>query len=158
MRLKDKWSTHLMIPEKMHIALAINLDTSVDWRLIVFWVAFLEFYQDQTKAAIENGENEFKKLEKENGRATEHELSLSKKKRPGKTAFSIKKTAVRSQPSNLFFLSFRFMILTFYFYQFFLFQIFKNLYITQLSYHYWNQTQRKLTNCYPATKKGVWQL
>jgi len=81
-----------MIPEKMHIALAINLDTSVDWRLIVFWVAFLEFYQDQTKAdAIENGENEFKKLEKENGRATEHELSLSKKKRPGKTAFSIKK-------------------------------------------------------------------
>jgi len=31
MRLKDKWSTHHMIPDKMNIALASNIHASVDW-------------------------------------------------------------------------------------------------------------------------------
>jgi len=64
MRLKDKWDTSMMVPVKMHIALASNLDARVDWRLLVFWVAFLEFYQDQTNAdAIENEENEANEIQ-----------------------------------------------------------------------------------------------
>ena len=95
MRLKSKWSTDLMIPEKMHVALASNLHNSVDWRLTVFWVAFLEFYQNQTKAdAIEQAENDLRTQDKGKERARDNELCLRQAKKARKDDIVEEKVAV----------------------------------------------------------------
>jgi hypothetical protein len=51
----------------------------------VFWFAFLEFYQDQTKAdAIEHEGNELRNLEKKRERARENEQCLRQAKKARK--------------------------------------------------------------------------
>ena len=85
MRLKHRWDTHHMIPDKMHIALASNIHADVDWKLVVFWVACLEFYQAQTKAdGIERDEVQLRNLEKEKKRAAEHNLCVQEAKKAKK--------------------------------------------------------------------------
>ena len=74
-----------MIPDKMHIALASNIHTDVDWKLVVFWVACLEFYEAQTKAdRIERDEDQLGNLEKQKKRAAEHNLCVQEAKKAKK--------------------------------------------------------------------------
>jgi len=101
MRLKDKWSTHHMVPDEMHIALASNIHASVDWRLTVFWVAFLEFYQAQTKAdAIENEQVQLRGLVKQKEQKVQMDLCVRLAKKARKNDIVEEKAAMHAKQKS----------------------------------------------------------
>ena len=101
MRLIDEWSTYHMVPNKMGIALASNIHADVDWRLVVFWVACLEFYQAQTKAdAIENDDFEFGNSVKQKKRVVAHELCVRETKKARNNYIVEEKAAMHAKQKS----------------------------------------------------------